>query len=116
MIILKFVRLIWADRYNYAVSLVAVMKNLPIVNQRVPNIEGKKIVTGQARYAGDIRLAGTLTGKVLRSPHASQILQVEIDSLDIRGGVVVLKGEPPERCMLLVPTRQRWKWTWKPAK
>lgn len=59
------------------------MKTLRTVGARIPNVEGTMIVTGQANYASDIRLPGTLIGKILRSPHA----HASIVSIDTSGAV-----------------------------
>ena len=50
-----------------------------IIGDYTQRIDGKKIVTGQARYTHDIKLRGMLTGKILRSPHA----KAEVVSLDL---------------------------------
>jgi xanthine dehydrogenase YagR molybdenum-binding subunit len=40
------------------------------IGKATPRVDGKKIVTGAARYTHDLSLEGMLYGKVLRSPHA----------------------------------------------
>ena len=50
-----------------------------LIGKYTLRIDGRKIVTGQAQYAHDIRLRGMLIGKILRSPHAC----AEIVSIDL---------------------------------
>ena len=40
------------------------------IGKATPRVDGKKIVTGAARYIHDLSFEGMLYGKVLRSPHA----------------------------------------------
>ncbi len=49
------------------------------IGKSTPRVDGRKIVTGQARYTQDIKLRGMLIGKILRSPHAA----AEITSIDL---------------------------------
>lgn len=41
-----------------------------IIGQRLPRLDGVALATGEAEYAGDLRLPGLLHGKILRSPYA----------------------------------------------
>jgi xanthine dehydrogenase YagR molybdenum-binding subunit len=52
-----------------------------IIGQYTKRIDGKKIVTGHARYTHDIKLKDMLIGKILRSPHA----KAEVLSVDLSG-------------------------------
>ena len=45
------------------------------IGQALPRLDGAEIVTGGARYLGDIRTPGMLHGKVLRSPHAHALIR-----------------------------------------
>jgi len=54
--------------------------NLSVIGKNVRQKDGSFRVTGEARYYSDIWLPGTLTVRLLRSPHA----QADIVSLDIR--------------------------------
>jgi hypothetical protein len=38
------------------------------IGKSTARIDGRKIVTGQAKYTHDVRLRGMLAGKILRSP------------------------------------------------
>ncbi|MGZ7066261.1 MAG: hypothetical protein ACXVI6_07895, partial [Candidatus Aminicenantales bacterium] len=49
------------------------------IGKPTARIDGRKIVTGQAKYTHDVRLRGMLTGKILRSPHAA----AEVVSVDL---------------------------------
>ena len=49
------------------------------IGKPTARIDGRKIVTGQAKYTHDIRLRGMLAGKILRSPHAA----AEVVSVDL---------------------------------
>lgn len=42
---------------------------LAVIGKRVPRINGRAKVTGSARFTVDIKLAGMLHGRLLRSPH-----------------------------------------------
>jgi xanthine dehydrogenase YagR molybdenum-binding subunit len=50
-----------------------------ILGSRVPRLDGPAKVSGQARYAIDMRLPGMLYGKILRCPHAAAVVK----SLDL---------------------------------
>ena len=49
------------------------------IGKPTARIDGRKIVTGQAKYTHDVRLRGMLAGKILRSPHAA----AEVVSVDL---------------------------------
>ena len=58
------------------------------VGKRVPLIDGPIKVTGSAVYTDDIRLPGTLTGRILRSPHAhARILSIDTSAAEAMPGV-----------------------------
>src|SRR5215470_630793 len=42
-----------------------------ILNKAIERVDGPAKVTGQAKYAYDVRPKGLLYGRILRSPHAS---------------------------------------------
>ena len=61
---------------------------------RVPRKEDPKLLTGRARYVGDVTVPGMLHGAVLRSPHANARIR-SIDTTRARalpGVVAVLTG------------------------
>jgi xanthine dehydrogenase YagR molybdenum-binding subunit len=51
------------------------------IGKYTPRVDGRKIVTGAARYTHDLAFEGMLYAKILRSPHASADL-VSIDLTD----------------------------------
>ncbi|MEQ9642164.1 MAG: xanthine dehydrogenase family protein molybdopterin-binding subunit [Alphaproteobacteria bacterium] len=57
--------------------------------------DGVPKVTGQAKYGADFTLPGTLTGKVLRSPHAhARIRKIDASkALQLRGVYAVVTGD-----------------------
>ncbi len=64
-----------------------------IVGQPVPRVDALEKVTGAARYIADLRLAGVLVGRVLRSPYAhARILSVDTSAVAQLPGVVVVIG------------------------
>ena len=61
----------------------------------IPQVTAKAKVQGRAMYAGDIKLAGMLHGKVLRSPYPHARI-IRIDTTEARalpGVKAVLTGE-----------------------
>lgn len=68
---------------------------LRVVGASVPRVDGADKVTGRARYVADLALPGTLTGKVLRSPHAhARIVRLDTAAARAIPGVhVVLTGD-----------------------
>ncbi|MBI2950506.1 xanthine dehydrogenase family protein molybdopterin-binding subunit, partial [bacterium] len=59
---------------------MADVKEFKVVGTRPIRHDGTDKVTGRALYGGDVRMAGMLYGKVLRSPHA----HARIKSINIR--------------------------------
>ncbi|MCC6146982.1 MAG: xanthine dehydrogenase family protein molybdopterin-binding subunit [Anaerolineaceae bacterium] len=67
------------------------MDILKIVNKRIPNIDGKRVVTGQARYTRDVKLPGMLVGGILRSPHPhAEILSINTERAKMLPGVFAI--------------------------
>jgi xanthine dehydrogenase YagR molybdenum-binding subunit len=59
------------------------------IGKYTPRVDGRKIVTGKARYTHDIRLPGQLVGKILRSPHASaEVISVDLGPAKALPGVM----------------------------
>lgn len=50
-----------------------------LIGKPTPRVDGRAVVTGEARYTHDVKLRGLLTGAILRSPHAS----AEVVSIDL---------------------------------
>jgi len=63
-------------------------QRLAYVGQRIPRKDGPEKVTGRAKYTGDIRLPGMLTGRILRSPHPhARILNIDTSRAERLKGV-----------------------------
>ncbi|UCC39871.1 MAG: xanthine dehydrogenase family protein molybdopterin-binding subunit [Candidatus Aminicenantes bacterium] len=59
-----------------------------IIGKSTPRIDGKKIVTGRARYTHDIKFRGMLHGKILRSPHAcAELVSIDLSKAQSLPGV-----------------------------
>ncbi len=58
------------------------------VGKSVPRIDGKGMVTGQAKYVYDIGFANMLVGKMIRSPHPhAKILSIDTSKAEALPGV-----------------------------
>ncbi len=53
--------------------------DLSVVGKRTPRLDGRLKVTGAARYTSDVRLAGMLYARIVRSPHP----HAKIKSIDV---------------------------------
>jgi len=54
------------------------MEEYSVIGKRIPRVDARAKVTGEATYAGDIELPGMLWCKVLRSPYAhARILHID---------------------------------------
>jgi xanthine dehydrogenase YagR molybdenum-binding subunit len=52
-------------------------------------IDGRKIVTGKARYTQDVKFRGLLQGKILRSPHAAaEVVSIDLEAAKDLPGVL----------------------------
>jgi len=71
------------------------------IGKATPRIDGKKIVTGAARYTHDLSFEGMLYGKVLRSPHAC----ADVVSIDLSP---VLNYPGVKAAVSLKEGRVRW--------
>jgi xanthine dehydrogenase YagR molybdenum-binding subunit len=59
------------------------------IGQYTPRVDGRKIVSGQAKYTHDIRLRYMLVGKILRSPHASaEVVAIDLGPAKSLPGVI----------------------------
>src|SRR4030067_1115139 len=66
-------------------------EELLVVGKRLPRPDGAEKVTGSPRYVGDIKLQGTLVGKVLRSPHAhARVLRLDASEAEKLPGVTAV--------------------------
>jgi len=70
-----------------------------IFDTSVERVEDEALITGHGRYSGDVRLPGTLTAHILRSPHAhARIKQIDLSraqGLDGVHGVWTFDQLPP---------------------
>ena len=66
----------------------------PGIGSSVPQVNAKDKVAGRAQYVGDIKIAGMLHGKVLRSPHPhARIVSIDTSrARALRGVKVVVTG------------------------
>ena len=64
------------------------MEEYSVIGERVPRIDGRVKVTGEAKYAADYELSGMLWCKILRSPYAhAKILNIDTDRAEKLTGV-----------------------------
>jgi 4-hydroxybenzoyl-CoA reductase alpha subunit len=66
-----------------------------VIGKRLPRIDAKEKVRGQARYTDDLKLPGMLCGMILRSPYAhASILRTDVSrALNVPGVKAVITGE-----------------------
>jgi CO/xanthine dehydrogenase Mo-binding subunit len=72
---------------------------LKVVGKRLPRVDGKERVTGEAVYPADLRLPGMVHAKLLRSPHAhARIRRIDTARAEALKGVlaVVTAADFPE--------------------
>jgi len=63
------------EKFGSASSAISALN---VVGMATPRIDAVERVTGKATYTGDVKLAGTLYARVLRSPHAhAKILRID---------------------------------------
>ena len=75
----------------------------------IPQITARAKVLGRAMYAGDIKIAGMLQGKVLRSPYPhARIVSIDVsEALALPGVKAVLTGIDAPRAMWGVHHKER---------
>ncbi|HEX6512168.1 MAG TPA: xanthine dehydrogenase family protein molybdopterin-binding subunit, partial [Chloroflexota bacterium] len=62
-----------------------------VIGERVPRVEGIEKVTGEALYAANVLLPGTIWGKSLRSPHAyARIKSIDVGQARALPGVLAV--------------------------
>lgn len=71
------------------------MEEYSVIGKRIPRIDGRVKVTGEARYAADYEFPGMLWCKVLRSPHAhARILNIDTTRAErVRGVKAICTGK-----------------------
>jgi 4-hydroxybenzoyl-CoA reductase alpha subunit len=83
------------------------MAEFSVIGERVPRVDAKEKVTGQAKYAADYSLPDMLWCKLLRSPHPhARILNIDTSKAERLPGV---KG------IVTGKDFGGWSWGWMPA-
>ena len=60
------------------------------IGKRIPRVDARKKVTGQAEYFGDVKLPRMLTGKILTSPHPhAKVVNIDTSKAERLSGVRV---------------------------
>jgi 4-hydroxybenzoyl-CoA reductase alpha subunit len=82
------------------------MEEFSIIGKRIPRVDGRAKVTGEAKYAADYDMPGMLWCKIARSPYAhAKILNIDTSRAErLRGVKGVLTGKD----------FKGWKWGWMP--
>ena len=82
------------------------MKEYSMIGKRIPRVDGRMKVTGEAKYAADYEMPGMLWCKILRSPHPhAKILNIDISRAERLPGV---KG------IITGKDFGGWTWGWMP--
>ena len=82
------------------------MEDYSVIGKRIPRIDGRVKVTGEAKYASDYEMPGMLWCKILRSPYAhAKILNIDASRAQKLPGV---KG------VLTGKDFNGWRWGWMP--
>jgi 4-hydroxybenzoyl-CoA reductase alpha subunit len=77
-----------------------------VIGKRVPRVDGRVKVTGEAKYAADFELPGMLWCKILRSPYAhAKIMNIDTTRAERLSGVKAICTGKDFR---------GWKWGWMP--
>jgi len=59
-----------------------------LIGKYTPRVDGRKIVTGEARFTHDLEFEGLLHGKILRSPHAcADLVSIDLEPALAHPGV-----------------------------
>src|SRR4030042_1059278 len=82
------------------------MEGYSVIGKRIPRIDGRVKVTGEAKYAADYNLPGMLWCKILRSPYPhARILNIDTGRAERLPGV---KG------VVTAKAFGGWSWGWMP--
>ena len=66
-------------------------QQLKYVGRSVPRVDGIEKVTGKAKFLGDLKVPGTLDGKILRSPYPhARIVSIDISKAEVLPGVIAV--------------------------
>jgi len=73
----------------------SLMNEYQVIGKRLPRIDAKEKVRGQAHYTDDLKLPGMLCGMILRSPFAhARILKIDASrALKVPGVKAVVTGD-----------------------
>jgi 4-hydroxybenzoyl-CoA reductase alpha subunit len=83
------------------------MEGYSVIGKRIPRIDGRMKVTGEAKYAADCALPGMLWCKILRSPYPhARILNIDTRRAERLAGV---KG------IITAKDFGGWSWGWMPG-
>jgi 4-hydroxybenzoyl-CoA reductase subunit alpha len=76
-----------------------------VIGKPIPQVGSRQKVTGEALYTDDLRIPGTLVGKILRSPHASaRIVRLDVsEALALPGVHAVVTGKDAPRPFGVLP-------------
>jgi hypothetical protein len=88
------------------------MEKYSVIGKRIPRVDGRMMVTGEAKYAADYVMPGMLWCKILRSPHPhAKILTIDtgtnIPLPSTRSDTWERPWQPSRRLMRMSPRRQR---------
>ncbi|MEK7944371.1 xanthine dehydrogenase family protein molybdopterin-binding subunit [Pigmentiphaga sp. YJ18] len=83
--------------------------NASTLGKAIPQVNARAKVLGRAQYAGDVKVAGMLHGKVLRSPYPhARIVRIDVSAaLALPGVKAVLTGADAPRAMWGVHHKER---------
>ena len=73
------------------------MEDYSVIGKRIPRVDGRVKVTGEAKYAADYEMPGILWCKIVRSPYPhAEILSVDTREAEKMGAVTVTYAETPK--------------------
>ena len=82
------------------------MEDYSVIGKRIPRVDGRVKVTGEAKYAADYEMPGMLWCKILRSPYPhARILNIDTSRAEKMPGV---------RGVLTGKDFGGWSWGWMP--
>ena len=82
------------------------MEEYSVIGKRIPRVDGRVKVTGEAKYAADYEMPGMLWCKIVRSPYAhARIVNIDTRKAEKLPGV---KG------IVTGKDFGGWKWGWMP--
>ncbi len=82
------------------------MEECSVIGKRIPRVDGRAKVTGEAKYAADYEMPGMLWCKIVRSPYA----HARIANIDTSRA----RRLPGVRDVITGENFKGWKWGWMP--